>query len=125
MKRHFIWFFITVALLWGIGVAGSIVFECQGALGSGVRCAKGGPLGLFMEGYLPSMEIGLIFVIFLGIPVAIVVGSIMLFRRISKQEKVQSVSAPNSTQHTSWTKYLLLIPTIGIGIIFLLNILFD
>ena len=126
MKKFVIWVLVVVAILWGIGAAGTVIFECQGALGSGVHCTKGGAGGSFMESYLPSMEVGLIFVIFLGVPLGIVVGSVLLFRKLSRREKEQNLSASSvSTPSGSWTKYLLLIPAIGIGLVFLMNILFD
>ncbi len=125
-KTILIWGFSIIAVLLAFSAIGTAVFECEGALGSGVQCTKGGAFAPVMESYSEMMEVGLIFFVFLGIPAGIVIGSVLLFKNSFRKRTSSETLVPGArTSNISWTRYLLLFPDIAIGLIFLANVLFD
>jgi hypothetical protein len=65
---------VTIIVLWVIGAIGEIAFDCQGGLGSGVHCAKGGILGSFMESYAEMLEVGVVYFALIVFPLLLILG---------------------------------------------------
>ena len=79
---------VLVIILWAIAALGELAFDCQGALGSGVHCAKGGVLGSFIESYAEMFEVGIIFFIFAVVPLGFVFGiGILIWNFFKKTSK--------------------------------------